>query len=178
MTVTVASDGSPNAPTNAGSYTVIGTVVDVNYAGAATNTLTIAKSNAVVTLGNLSQVYDGTAKSASATTVPPGLTVTLTYDGSPNAPTNAGGYTVIGTIVNVNYAGAATNTLTIAKSNAVVTLGSLSEVSDGTAKSASATTAPPGLTVTLTYDGSADAPRTARSSTHIRTSVEVNSAGA
>ncbi|MDW8308839.1 MAG: MBG domain-containing protein, partial [Verrucomicrobiales bacterium] len=75
--------------------------------------LVIAKSNAVVVLSDLSHVYDGTAKSASASTVPPGLNVVLTYDGSPNAPTNVGSYTVVGTIVELNYQGSATNTLVI-----------------------------------------------------------------
>jgi hypothetical protein len=78
----------------------------------------IAKSNAVLTLENLRQEYDGSGKSVSAVTVPPGLNVTLTYDGkiydsSVNAPTNAGSYTVIGTVVETNYAGGATNTLEI-----------------------------------------------------------------
>ncbi len=66
-----------------------------------------------VTLGNLSQTYDGTAKSVTATTTPSGLTVNITYNGSANAPTNAGSYTVIGTIADANYQGSATNTLAI-----------------------------------------------------------------
>ena len=66
-----------------------------------------------VTLGNLSQTYDGTARSVTATTTPNGLTVNITYNGSANAPTNAGSYTVIGTINDANYQGSATNTLVI-----------------------------------------------------------------
>jgi fibronectin type 3 domain-containing protein len=66
-----------------------------------------------VTLSNLVQNYDGTAKSASAATTPSGLTVNITYNGSVNAPTNAGSYTVIGTINDANYQGSATNTLVI-----------------------------------------------------------------
>ena len=76
-------------------------------------TLTVTKAGATVTLGNLNQVYDGTAKPATATMDPPGLTVNLTYDGSATAPTNAGSYTVIGTIDDGNYQGSATNTLVI-----------------------------------------------------------------
>jgi hypothetical protein len=66
-----------------------------------------------VTLGNLRQTYDGTAKSVTATTTPSGLTVNITYNGSASAPTNAGSYTVIGTINDANYQGGATNTLVI-----------------------------------------------------------------
>jgi hypothetical protein len=66
-----------------------------------------------VTLGNLSQTYNGTARSATATTTPTNLTVNNTYNGSANAPTNVGSYTVIGTINDANYQGSATNTLVI-----------------------------------------------------------------
>ena len=177
LTVNLTYNGSPNAPTNAGSYTVIGTINDLNYAGSATNTLVISKATATVTLGNLSQTYDGSAESVSVTTAPPGLTVNLTYNGSPNAPTNAGSYTVIGTINDLNYAGSATNTLVIGKATATVTLGNLSQTYDGSAESVSVTTAPPGLTVNLTYNGSASAPTNAGSYTVIGTVVDNNYAG-
>jgi hypothetical protein len=96
-----------------GSYQVIGTIAETNYAGSATNTLVIAPSNAPVTLGNLSAVYNGSSHAASATTVPVGLTVVLSYNGNAAAPTNVGSYQVIGTIVETNYVGSATNTLVI-----------------------------------------------------------------
>ena len=70
---------------------------------------------ATVTLGNLNQTYDGTAKSVTATTTPANLTVNITYGGSANAPANAGSYTVIGTINDAHYQGSATNTLVISK---------------------------------------------------------------
>jgi hypothetical protein len=160
LTVTLTYNGSANAPTNAGTYQVIGTVVDLSnsYYGSATNNLVIGQATATVTLGSLSQTYDGTPKSATATTAPPGLTVTFTYDGSPTAPTDAGTYVVVGTVVDANYQGSATDNLVISQIPATVTLGNLSQTYDGTPKSATATTAPPGLTVTFTYDGSPTAP--------------------
>jgi hypothetical protein len=81
--------------------------------GSATNNLVIGQAAATVTLGSLSQMYDGTAKSATATTAPPGLTVAFTYDGLANAPTNVGTYVVIGSVVDINYLGSATNNLVI-----------------------------------------------------------------
>jgi MBG domain len=42
--VILTYDGSLSAPTNVGSYTVIGTVNDANYVGSATNTLVISPS--------------------------------------------------------------------------------------------------------------------------------------
>ena len=92
---------------------MIGTINDANYQGSATNTLVISQASGAMTLGSLNQTYNGTAKAATATTTPSGLTVSFTYNGSANAPTNAGSYTVIGTINDANYQGSATNTLVI-----------------------------------------------------------------
>jgi len=47
-----------------------------------TGTLVINKASASVTLSNLSQAYTGSPLSATATTVPNGLSVTITYTGT------------------------------------------------------------------------------------------------
>jgi hypothetical protein len=114
LTVAFTYAGSPNAPTIAGTYQVIGTVVDALYVGSATNNLVIGQAAATVTLGSLSQVYNGAPRNATAATMPPGLTVAFTYDGSPTAPINAGTYQVIGTVADINYQGSATNNLVVA----------------------------------------------------------------
>src|SRR6267378_1659272 len=49
-------------------------------------------------LSGLVQTYDGTAKPVTVTTVPSELPVSVSYDGSPNAPANAGSYTVLARI--------------------------------------------------------------------------------
>jgi MBG domain-containing protein/List-Bact-rpt repeat protein/Regulator of Chromosome Condensation (RCC1) repeat protein/Big-like domain-containing protein len=115
LPVSLIYNGLTNAPISAGSYTVIGTINNNSnyFASSVTNTLVIGKATGTVTLGNLSQIFDGTAKAVSVTTTPPSLTVNVTYNGSGNAPTNAGSYTVVGTINNQNYQGSATNTLVI-----------------------------------------------------------------
>jgi hypothetical protein len=71
------------------------------------------KASATVTITNLIQTFDGRAKSVSVATMPTNLPVNLIYNGSPDAPTNVGNYTVIGTINDPNYQGGATNTLAI-----------------------------------------------------------------
>jgi hypothetical protein len=163
LTVVFTYDGSATAPTNAGSYAVVGTINDGNYTGSASGTLIIAKATAIVALGNLSATYDGSAKSATATTTPGALPVDIAYDGSPTAPINAGSYAVVGTINHANYQGSAGGTLVIGKATATVTLGSLSATYNGSPRSATATTTPIGLTVGFTYDGSATAPTNAGS---------------
>ncbi len=108
----------PNVGTT--NVTVIFTPLDsTDYTIASTNTtVTVTKPVAIITLSNLRQPYDGTAKPVSVSTTPPGLAVSLTYSNasyaiSANAPTNAGSYTVIGTVTDPNYYGIATNTLII-----------------------------------------------------------------
>jgi hypothetical protein len=127
--------------------------------------LVINPNAATVILGNLNQTYTGSAISVTASTIPPGLTVNLTYNGSPNAPTNAGSYTVIGTVSDPYYAGGATNTLVINLATATVTLSNLNQFFTGSAISVSVNTTPPGLSVNLTYNGSPFAPTNAGSYT-------------
>jgi hypothetical protein len=100
--------GSPYA-IQQGTLTA-GSNYQITYIGA---NLTITKASATVTLGNLNQAYDGTPKSATATTIPDGLSVTITYDGSATAPTEIGSYMVVGTVNDANYQGSATDTLVI-----------------------------------------------------------------
>ena len=161
LIVNVTYNGSATPPTDAGSYAVVATIDDMNYAGSIAETLVIEKATATMTLGDLSQTYDGMPKSATAMTEPAGLTVEFTYDGLEIAPTMAGSYVVTGTVNELNYEGSDTDTLVIGKAMATVTLGDLSQSYDGMAKSATATTEPEGLTVDFTYDGSTNSPQAA-----------------
>jgi uncharacterized repeat protein (TIGR03803 family) len=87
----------------------------------ATAILLVTQAEAIITLSDLNQTYDGMANIVTATTEPGGLTVNLTYDNSTNAPTNAGSYIVIGTIDDPSYFGSVTNTLVV--SNALLVAG-------------------------------------------------------
>lgn len=110
---------SATKPTGAGSYTVTATVAaDANYSSGSSSAapFTIAKATATIALGNLTHNYDGTQKSAAATTGPAGLTVVLTYNTSPTPPTNVGSYIVVATINETNHAGTAGGTLVITES--------------------------------------------------------------
>ena len=177
LNVALTYNGSASAPTNAGSYTAVATINNANYSGSVTNTMVIGKGTGAITLGNLSQSYDGTAKSASVTTTPSSLNVALTYNGSASAPTNAGSYTVVGTINDPNYSGSVTNTMVIGKGTGGITLGNLSQSYDGTAKSVSVTTTPSSLNVALTYNGSVSAPTNAGSYTVVGTINNANYSG-
>ena len=177
LAVIMIYDGSSDLPVNAGSYEVVATVNAANYSGSNTNTLIITKPEALVTLANLSQVYDGTGKAATATTTPSDLAVVLNYDGSSGLPVNAGSYEVIAIVNESNYSGSVTNTLVITQAEAAVTLASLSQVYDGTGKTATASTIPADLNVLLTYDGLAEAPVNAGSYQVVGTVRDANYSG-
>ena len=73
------------------------------------------KTPARVALAPLEQVYTGQPAPVTATTEPAGLAVALTYDGLAQPPVDAGTYEVVATVVDSNYAGMATGTLTVAQ---------------------------------------------------------------
>jgi len=75
--------------------------------------LTVNPAAAAVTLGHLSQTFDGTAKAVTVATEPTNLAVSVTYDGNATAPTEVGSYTVIATVSDISYTGSATNVLVI-----------------------------------------------------------------
>ena len=81
----------------------------------------ITPASAAVALTNLTQTYDGTAKSVTVTTVPANLATSVTYGGATTAPVNGGTYPVAAVILDPNYAGTGTGTLTIAKADQTLT---------------------------------------------------------
>ncbi len=171
------SGGTNLSFSGAGSVSIVASQGgDATYAPApdATNTFNVAKAVATVTLTNLAQTYDGTARVAACTTEPAGLTVDITYDGGTDAPTNAGSYAITGTVNEVLYQGQAAGTLVVSKGAATVTLTNLNATYDGTPKPAAATTDPAGLTVEFTYDGSATAPSAVGSYAVTGTVVDAN----
>ena len=137
ITVNITYNGSTTAPTNAGTYPVEATISDANYQGSsATGNIVIAKAPATVTLtpSSLSQVYDGTAKSATATTLPDGKTVTFSY--APANPINVGSYAVVATVSDANYSGTASGSLTVIRKTPTVTWSTPAAIASGTALSA------------------------------------------
>ncbi|MFI5336099.1 MAG: MBG domain-containing protein [Opitutales bacterium] len=121
--------GPANVSGNSVTLTGVGTVTvraaqggNATYSAAANvdRSFNVTTAGAAVTLGSLNPTYDGNAHAATATTNPPGLTVTFTYDGAPGTPTNAGSYAVVGTVVDANYAGSANGTLVIAPASQTI----------------------------------------------------------
>jgi hypothetical protein len=76
---------------------------------------------ATVSLSNLTQTYDGTAKLATVVTTPAGLSVSVTYNGSATPPTDAGSYAVVAIVHDPNYIGRASDILVITKATITIT---------------------------------------------------------
>ena len=97
---------------DAGSYDVVVT----NSAGSTTSSavlLTVNPAPANLTLTGLTQSYDGTPREVTPATVPAGLPVVITYDGSLTPPVNPGTYAVTATINHPDYTGAVSDLLVV-----------------------------------------------------------------
>lgn len=93
---------------------------DYLAAPAVTNTCLAGNAVAAVFLTGLNQAYDGSARPVTATTAPTGLTVQVTYNGHPGAPSNAGSYVVTGLVSDAIYQGLAVETLVIGKGTQII----------------------------------------------------------
>ncbi len=152
----------PSAVTaDAGSYDVVVTNV-MGTVTSPTAPVTVSKAVADVNLGNLLQVYNGSPRGVSVSTSvgvdPVELSYTVTYEGAPTPPVDAGSYQVAVTVNDVNYTGSASGTLVVAPAVAGVTLGNLTHTYDGAPQPVSVTTTPAGLAVALAYNGAATVP--------------------
>ncbi|MEO8959076.1 MAG: MBG domain-containing protein [Rudaea sp.] len=99
----------------AGSYPV--TLADTNVTGIAPATFTLYNERAAATItlnaSDLNATYDGNPHAVGATTNPTGLSYSVTYNGSPTAPSAVGSYHVVATITDPSYTGTASGTLNI-----------------------------------------------------------------
>jgi hypothetical protein len=155
--------GGVSAPITAGTYQVTANFIsaDGNYSDANGNgSITINPAMATVSLGNLSQTYDGMAEAVTATTTPAGLEVGFSYTGtagtvygpSSTPPTSAGNYTVTAATNDTNYEGSATNTLVITKAVPTITWPVPANVISGAALSATQLDATASVPGTFAYN--------------------------
>lgn len=113
----------------------------------------VTKAPAQILLSGLNPVYNGSPRGAGITTVPSGLSYTVTYAGSATEPTAAGTYPLVVTVNDPIYGGNATDDFVIQKAAGQVTLSGLSRTYTGTPQGATVTTDPAGAPVLFTYDG-------------------------
>ena len=175
---------SASANGNAGSYSVTATVGSLT----AGYTLTNTKANQTITFNPpASATYGNSPITLTAIGGASGSPVTFAVTSGPGSLTgNALTITGAGSIVvtasqagnsNFNAAADVPRTIVVGKATATVNLSGLSQTYDGTGKLASVTTTPAGLTVNVTYDGSATAPSNAGSYAIIATINDANYQG-
>ncbi len=110
--------GSTVTLTGAGTVVVSSSQSGDNNYLAATDLIrsfVVAKATALVSLGDLEQMFDGQSKSVTVNTIPAALDVDVTYSGNSTLPVATGSYPVIAAINDINYQGTASGTLVIQK---------------------------------------------------------------
>jgi hypothetical protein len=96
---------------------------DVNAATDVPRAFNVTNGTATLSLSGLTHTWDGTAKSATVTTNPVGLSgVVVTYGGSTTQPSDAGSYEVAATLANPDYSATPVfGTLTIGQATQTIT---------------------------------------------------------
>ncbi len=166
--VTFTYDGSATAPTNAGSYAVVGTINSPTYQGSATGTLVVSPLAQTITFNTLPNQLITSTLTLSATGGGSGNPVTFAVTSGPAVITSgvltftgAGSVTITASQAgnaNYNAATSVSRSLTVSKLTATVTLSNLSQYYNGEQKYVTATTSPSGKTVVITYNGGPTAP--------------------
>jgi len=166
--VVVTYDGSATPPVNAGSYAVVGRYDgSANYiAASASATLTIAKAAPAVMWPSPSTISYGTALGAAQLNATANVPGSFSYAPAAGAILDAGARTLTATFTpsdTTNYSGAtASTTLSVSKVTPSVTVNGGAFTYDGAPHPATGTvTGVAGATLgplTLTYNGSSDAP--------------------
>ena len=158
LSVVITFDGEPDAPINAGTYLVVATIDDPNFVGSASATFEIERAEAVISLTDLVQTFTGEPLSPTISTDPEGLSVAITFDGDPDAPTNAGTYTVVADIDDPNFTGSASETFEILRAEAVISFADLVQLFTGEPLTPTIETEPEGLNIVVTFNDDPDPP--------------------
>jgi hypothetical protein len=106
ITAKIVLTGSVNT-NKIGTYKLTYNVLDAagNRADEVTRIATVVKAEAIVEITGLKQYFEGIPIGAIVTTVPVGLPVIVTYNGSATVPFAIGKYAVVATIADTNYEG-------------------------------------------------------------------------
>ena len=108
LSVTFTYASSITAPTNVGTYAVVGTINDVNYSGSIIGTLAIAKAPQTITFAALPAKLVSAAPFALSATASSGLAVTYASSNSAVATVSGGTVTLVGigsTTISVSQVG-------------------------------------------------------------------------
>lgn len=155
----VTYNGATMLPTKPGTYEIRVLANDKNYQGFAIDVLTLT-AKADVSIGDLDHRFTGEPVSASIQTMPAGLNVDVTYNGSSDLPITVGTYEVRAIIDDPVYRGFGIDVLEIVEvglASVVIEPDSLVQpINEITG--VIVTTTPIGLNVDVSYDDKMDLP--------------------
>jgi hypothetical protein len=152
LTTVVTYNGSATLPSARGDYTVLAVINDTNYEGEGTATLSIVQGTASISLSGLGpHTYAPSTPRVVTATTNPSVSYSISYGGSPSAPTNAGSYNVVGTITDSNYTGSTSGTLVINQATPVITWNDPATIYTSTALSSTQLNATANVAGTFTY---------------------------
>ena len=110
----IPATANTDAPLNSANYEA--KTHEAASGETSTSLLVINKAPLAVDFTHLTQIRDGSPKPVNVTTSPVGVPTTVTYGGSPMAPSGLGSYPVTATSANPNFEGQANATLQIGDS--------------------------------------------------------------
>ncbi|TAF72821.1 MAG: T9SS C-terminal target domain-containing protein [Bacteroidetes bacterium] len=141
---------SANSLSGVGNYNILATATGSNISNYTLiiNNATLTITKALLTISSPiifnNNIYDANPKIASISGLSSTFGVNYTYNGSITAPTDAGTYTVVGVVADLNYIGTVTSTIVINKAmqsivgmgaNAIATIGGANITLTGVASS-------------------------------------------
>jgi hypothetical protein len=146
-----------DAGTSSGTVTIRAADGGENNAPTATQTfsVTVVPRSVTWSFSDVLQTYDGTAKSVTVTSDPPGVAASVTYNGSATAPVNAGDYTTSATPTSANYTGTSSTTLTIQKAAQTISFPSIAAKTTLSSPFAHQATSSSGLAVSVSSSNTA-----------------------
>jgi len=150
-TFNVVNVASWTPPTNPGVYTITASTKAMGAVGAGnplvTTTMNYTVGNATITINpaSLTATYNGLSKAVTIqSTTPPGLPLSITYNGSATPPTNAGNYNVVVTIIDPSNTYFGTTSATMVINRVPITV----KANNASRTYGSANPATPGFTIT------------------------------
>lgn len=123
-----------------------------------TRPLVVKTKGVVIALTELNAVYDGQPHEAKVQIEPEGIAYSITYNGSPQVPVNAGKYGVEVTITDPEYAGYVTDSLTIEPAEIQVEIVENEVVFNGTEQWPEVRTTPSGVPYRIDVAGEGPKP--------------------
>ncbi|BDD09848.1 hypothetical protein FUAX_22800 [Fulvitalea axinellae] len=127
LNVNLTFDNTDQQPTQTGNYKVTATINDRDYTGNDSTTLVIEKAEAQIIRSDTITTYNGLPQSPTISTIPQGLSFSVSYDDETSKPINADTIDVIITVNDPNYEKVDSSKFIIKKAPQTITFGRIED---------------------------------------------------